>query len=150
MAYGTVLVAYDKSEQANKALVAACEFVEAGLAAKVVALTVFDPREVDEPTFAVAARMAGIEVDDTDPGRDAELLAEVKEAIAATLGDRASDVEVVLQHGVPQSLVVQYARDNGCGLIVMGSRGLGAIQGLLGSVSQAVLHHATVPVLITK
>ncbi len=32
----------------------------------------------------------------------------------------------------------------------MGSRGLGAIKGMLGSVSTAVLHASPVPVLITK
>ncbi|WP_165043951.1 MULTISPECIES: universal stress protein [unclassified Adlercreutzia] len=150
MAYKTILVAYDKSEQANRALVAAREFVEVGLADKIVALTAFDPREIGESTFAVTARMAGFEVEDTHPRPDEELFAEVKDAVDAALGDFASEVEIVVQHGVPQGLVLKYAHDHGCDLIVMGSRGLGAIQGLLGSVSQAVLQHADIPVLIIK
>ena len=43
-----------------------------------------------------------------------------------------------------------YAHDHGCDLIVMGSRGLGVLRGMLGSVSYGVLRSADVPVLIAK
>ena len=35
-------------------------------------------------------------------------------------------------------------------LIVMGSRGLGAIRGVIGSVSYAVLRESTIPILVIK
>ena len=50
----------------------------------------------------------------------------------------------------PGDQIVQYAKDEGCDLIIMGSRGLGALRGMLGSVSSYVLREATVPVLVVK
>lgn len=56
---------------------------------------------------------------------------------------------------VPQGLsiadtILDYAEDNDVDLVVMGSRGLGAIRGALGSVSYAVLRGCPKPVLIIK
>ena len=50
----------------------------------------------------------------------------------------------------PGDQIVQYAKDNACDLIIMGSRGLGALRGMLGSVSSYVLREAGVPVLVVK
>jgi len=45
----------------------------------------------------------------------------------------------------------QFAQDNGCAQIVMGTRGLGGVSGLiLGSVASQVIHLATVPVTLIK
>jgi len=47
--------------------------------------------------------------------------------------------------------VVQLAKDLGCTQIVMGTRGMSALGGLLmGSVAVKVLHHAHVPVTFVK
>ena len=57
----------------------------------------------------------------------------------------------LLQETQTGGQIVTYAIDNLCDLIVMGSRGLGALRGILGSVSSyAVLRNADVPVLIVK
>ena len=53
--------------------------------------------------------------------------------------------------GDPGTHIADLAREEGCNLIVMGSRGLGTHTGaLLGSVAQATLEHAGVPVLLVK
>merc|ERR1712224_507672 len=51
--------------------------------------------------------------------------------------------------GNPGEAIVKVSRDQGIDLIVVGSRGLNKVQRtFLGSVSEHVLHHAHIPVLI--
>lgn len=51
----------------------------------------------------------------------------------------------------PTEAIVRLARERGCGMIVMGTRGMGAIASLvLGSVALKVIHVAEVPVTLVK
>ena len=53
--------------------------------------------------------------------------------------------------GEPATQIAEVARELGCDLVVMGTRGLGThTAGLLGSVAQGVVEHAGVPVLLVK
>ena len=53
--------------------------------------------------------------------------------------------------GEPRIVIIEFAEHNGCDLIVVGSRGLGTVTGLLmGSVSGYVVHKAKCPVLVVK
>ena len=53
--------------------------------------------------------------------------------------------------GNPGPTIARLAQENGCHLIVMGTRGLGSFTGAaIGSVAQATLEHASVPVLMVK
>ncbi len=53
--------------------------------------------------------------------------------------------------GDPAAEIIEIAEKEKADLIIIGSRGLGAIQGVvLGSVSQKVAQHATCPVMIVK
>lgn len=58
------------------------------------------------------------------------------------------DVDVVTEDGPAAAVIVRIADRRHADLIVVGSRGLGASPRLLGSVSEAVLSHARIPVLI--
>lgn len=54
-------------------------------------------------------------------------------------------------HGDPGPAIVVYAKKNGVDLIVLGSRGLNALQEfVLGSVSHKVVKRASCPVMIVK
>lgn len=53
--------------------------------------------------------------------------------------------------GEPAEIITRYAREQGCEEIVIGSRGLSGVSGLLmGSVATKVIHLSHVPVLIVK
>jgi nucleotide-binding universal stress UspA family protein len=53
--------------------------------------------------------------------------------------------------GNPAEVIVQYAEEEHCEQIVMGTRGLGAVSNLvLGSVANKVIHLAHVPVVLVK
>lgn len=61
----------------------------------------------------------------------------------------AAECHVVV--GDPAETIVQFARQRQCELIAIGTRGLGALPGLLlGSVTTRVMHLADVPVLALK
>jgi nucleotide-binding universal stress UspA family protein len=66
---------------------------------------------------------------------------------------KAGGVEVgkMLVEGHAVQEIVKAAKEGNFDLIVMGARGVSHIRGLLlGSVSDAVIHHATCPVLVVK
>ncbi|MEI3376722.1 MAG: universal stress protein [Coriobacteriales bacterium] len=67
------------------------------------------------------------------------------------LADAGIDYEVVLLHGRPADEIIRYAAETEADLLVIGSRGLGALREFaLGSVSHKVLTHAKCPVLVVK
>ena len=61
----------------------------------------------------------------------------------------ACETEIAL--GSPAATLADMADDCSCGLIVVGARGMSGLRGaLLGSVSQALVRDATVPVTVVK
>ena len=70
------------------------------------------------------------------------------ESTRAQVG-HAVPVETQLIEGPPAPAILRVAAEDGCDMIVMGSRGHGQLAGLLlGSVSSAVAQRAQCPVLI--
>jgi len=62
-----------------------------------------------------------------------------------------SRCEVIVREGQPARTIVEYARDHDIDLIIMGSRGLGDVEGaLLGSVSHKVSNLASCMVTTVK
>jgi len=71
--------------------------------------------------------------------------------VKANLEDDGLIVGAVVVNGDPGVAISQYAQDNGFDLIILGSRGLSGVKGVvLGSVSHKVLHTAQCPVWIYK
>jgi nucleotide-binding universal stress UspA family protein len=132
-----ILVAYDGSESAQRALVQAAELATNGAAVSVI--SVAEPL----PQFGRAGTMM---VPEEDEERRHEL-ADAK----ATLAGKGIDASVVERKGDPATLIVEEAEHEHADLIVMGTRGLNtAKRWLMGSVSSRVVQHAPCNVLVVR
>lgn len=72
-------------------------------------------------------------------------------AVLHVLNEAGIASQTHVKHGDTAETLVALAEELGCDQIVMGTRGLGAISGMvLGSVTRKVLHLANVPVTCVK
>jgi nucleotide-binding universal stress UspA family protein len=131
-----ILLAVDESEHARKAVPAAIELARAG-GGTVHAL------HVRELAFAPATVVG-------DSREEAEqLVAGVVEELRQA-GVKAEGT-VRTATGGPAQAILEQARDLDATMIVVGSRGLGPLGGLLlGSVAHKILQLATCPVLVVR
>lgn len=156
MIYKNVLVPYDKSTHATRALETALKLVADDPAAEVTVLFAAEAPEAHDATFDIAARMAGVQSIDTSGEHELEReyrdhrKREIQDAIAPLIEGCPNPVQVKVAIGRAHHAILNYSYDHGCDLIVMGCRGLNALQGMLGSVSYAVLRSSEVPVFIVK
>lgn len=73
------------------------------------------------------------------------------ESARALLDDAGIQYSFRIEFGSVAETIAQYARDNQCETIIMGTRGMGAMGNLiLGSVSTKVIHLADAPVMLVK
>jgi nucleotide-binding universal stress UspA family protein len=139
--FRNVLVAIDGSPDADQALAQAIDLA----ACERARLTLFT--SVNMPPAVAYTGMGGEVV--TKLTKDAEAEAE---RILRTALDRVPDdvsVTTVMSKAPARPALASQLRAGEHDLIVMGSRGRGALRSaLLGSVSHYVLHHSPVPVLL--
>ncbi len=141
-----ILLAIDGSDEAALATQAATELSsETGSEVHVVYVLPAPAQLIGHHLLSGEAResaLAGAE-------RDAEtFLKEQAEQIRANGGKVA---ETHFRSGDPDKEILRTAEALGVGLIVMGSRGLGALsRALMGSVSDSVVRHAHCPVLVVR
>ena len=142
-----ILVAYDGSAPSHRALEVMREIAAQNPAVEVVLVHVMR-------LFSSGSAAAGM---DTVMVDDAMAIREELEAIAAVCvkhgiaADMVNPTEVrVLKGTSPADLIVNCAKEEGCDLIIMGSRGQGGVKGFLGSVSYAVTKESPMTVLIAK
>jgi nucleotide-binding universal stress UspA family protein len=141
--YRSVLVAVDGSEHSERALRDAADLARAeGATLTLVTVVVPPPRPVLAGPYAVPVT--------TDLGELEREGAQIVERAAATVPEGVR-VETVVRKGAPGPAVLEQVTEGGHDLIVLGSRGRGAISSLfLGSVSHYVLHHSPTAVLIVR
>jgi nucleotide-binding universal stress UspA family protein len=143
-----ILIAYDGSDDSKEAVAQAASLFPGDAA---VVLTVWQ-RYIDTMTRAGIAIGAPtvIDLDEVDDATESSARdsARAGAATATGLGLDAKGETVVVTTTVADSLIREASRID-ARAIVIGSRGLTGIKSaLLGSVSQAVLHHADRPVVV--
>ena len=136
------------AEGSRAGLEAAIEMLDCGMAEQVIILSVMDSHDND-PTFEIAARIAGL-IDDPVPLEDTAPLVELEQSLVDLIKDHDSQCKTLVMRGKPAEVIVNTARDYDCDLIVMGRRGVGALQAVMGSVSTAVLRNSELPILVAK
>ncbi len=135
-----ILLAYDGSEHAQRALDCTRDLARK-YGAQVILVHAFHPIPHEWGTpLRQQAEVHAI-------GAAEKIIQEAQ----AKLADESFAVITELLEGPPAEAILRVAETRGCDLIVVGSRGLGELKAtLLGSVSDKVLHHSVVPVLVVK
>ncbi|MCQ4350017.1 MAG: universal stress protein [Sulfolobales archaeon] len=138
-----IVVAYDGSDHAIKALSTAIELAKA-FNSKLDVVEVVDTAALLGMGFApipsdVIAQIYNKAQNDVEQAKKKAQEAGVKDVTSQVL------------EGDPATSIIEYASKNGADLIVIGSRGLSTFKRLiLGSVSSKVVQESRVPVLVVK
>ena len=146
--YQRILVATDGSELSHKAVVSAIDLA-ALCSAELVAISVVPryPQSYFEGGMALDTdEMARIEKQWADKGQA------VVDAVQKTAADKGvTALAVTVSSDVVSDALIAAATRHKCDLIVMASHGRRGLQRLLlGSETQHVLTHASIPVLVLK
>jgi nucleotide-binding universal stress UspA family protein len=135
-----ILLGLDGSEAALEAVHQTLRLVHAGLKAQLVLANVQEPATLYEVITA----------------HDAEVIKRVSQQAGAhaleparqLLRAAGAEFETEIASGDAGHVLIDIAERFGCDLIVIGRRGGGASRGAFGSVANAVVHSAQVPVMI--
>lgn len=140
--FSRIVVAFDNSELSKKAVDVAKELISTNPEAELHIISVLE-------TYAssyVEAHYGDILMKAREQTR-----AELQKLLDEQLSGVTNKAKSVLLEGNPAKKITEYAQEVNADLIVMGSRGLGSIQGIvLGSVSSKVMQLSGCPVLVIK
>ncbi len=143
-----ILIAVDGSKHSMKGIDVGSQ-IAAGVNAKLVLLHVIKEEKIPEAMreFAKAEHLELMDIDIRKRGAQ-HMLAKAVDKVRA---NGVNDVDIEVEEGPIARMIVRRAEQNGADLIVVGSRGMGDIEGLLrGGVSHRVETLAKCPVLVVK
>lgn len=137
-----ILVPVDGSSHALLAVHHALELVGSGLKAR----------------FVVANVQASASLYEMVVAHDPQVVQQVAEAAGrdlvrpavALLSAAGQQVEIAVAHGDVAQQLVEILEREGCGAVIMSTRGGGLRSAVLGSVSQDVVQRSSVPVTLVK
>lgn len=139
--FENILLAVDGSEHALHAAHVASSLAKAMNSQTLRIVVAYEtiPVHLGEPYMqeAINARLNETE----------QIMQKAVEAVGAV----SAEIHTELIEGDPAEVIIEVAKTRDSNVIVMGSRGLGKLAGLLlGSTSQKVVSHAPCPVLIVR
>lgn len=157
MPFKKILVPYDESEHARSAVRCALDLAGADADATVYVVTVIPSATLPDPTLLGDGFTAPLAVGSSSSYEHIMEMAvqrasaEAGAVIEDTRQEEQCDVvaDAVIA-GSPVEGIADYVESHDIDLVVMGRRGLGALRGMLGSVSFGVLRSVDVPVLTVK
>lgn len=158
MGFKNILVPYDDSEHAQHALGEALTLAQDAPDAVIHVVKVAAPPQdlvyssINQTGFGMGistvsqADFATL-VEQRNEADDEELQSNIASLVENFNGELTAEVVFGIY---TIETIIDAAKHYDCDVIVMGSRGLGAIRGAIGSVSYGVLREAEIPVLVVK
>ena len=156
MLYDNILMPYDGSASARSALAEVVRYAkeDPGLVLRIIQIIDTEQLVIDKlepPSTRKTGELSSAELKKIRDEVIEEASAQLHKETDSMLSGLMNKIYIeLLEETSPGDQIVAYATQNKCDLIVMGSRGLGALRGMLGSVSNFVLRNASAPVLIVK
>ncbi len=143
MAVNTILVAYDESEGAARALDMAASLAETNPQAHIDIVYVVPIPMLDEQQMVNFREILDMMLSDGE-----ELLAEAGQRMGEDVAARTDSL--LLTGTSPATEILKLIDQRDYDLVIVGNRGLSGLKEYMGSVSHKVLHGSSVPVLIAK
>lgn len=154
MVFSNILVAYDGSDHAKKALETARRFALEDADVQLRLLTVVFPADVDPGMYydgTMGPDVESLELDqEMDKAAQKHALDQLHQAAAldGVAVDRVTcDIQVLPSAA---DAIAAYATDHGCDLIIVGRHSKKGILDFLGSTAKAVMRKTTLPVLTVE
>ncbi len=146
--YKNILVPYDGSEHAKKAMAHAIDLAEDGEGTKLYIASVCNMVSAMS-SFDQVSIAEGCLTSKLSDDLEAQCKQDLKDASAMV--PEGIPYETLFEIGSPGPVLLNMGEEKKCDLIVMGSRGLGPLKGIfMGSVSSYIVSRAPCPVLIVK
>lgn len=143
--FKTILVAHDGSSGADAALDKATG-IAALTGAELLILTVYQHSSMLEASLSMVGGPPRKSYDDIMRTISREAAEKAK---ARAKSNGIEEVHAFIKRGPVTRTIVAFAREKGCDLIVVGSRGMGSNEGyMLGSVSHKITSQTDIPVLV--
>lgn len=133
-----ILIAFDGSEHALKAIKEAKKLIKGFPTSKVTVLEVLEISKVKDQA---------LDLSKNSEERKSTRINEVKDQLKGLLDDYLLTILI----GDPATEIINYAKKEEYDLLIIGSRGLNLLQEfVMGSVSHKVVKHTQIPILVVK